>query len=144
MKKQKTKLPPLEGADVCGMMHTALRKIADSHATSAAYNLVHLICETRFSPRKFDPWRVYGDLVAKSIDECTARGEKLVNPYIMCKLAAEALPDAVFRLEDRKQDEKMPSNARCAMYALQSVFRCFDEEDWTAMASYLLGEEERG
>ena len=140
MTTKKIVLPPIAGTDACGAMHTALRKCCDSNIASAAYQLIQLICETRFTPQKFNPWRVYGGLVAQSINECTARGEKLVHPYIGCKLAAVKLTDACYALEKREIDERMPDNARHAMYSLACVFAEFSEDDWTGMASYLMGE----
>ncbi len=136
---KKKKREPLEGNDACIAMHTALRKCCDSPITSAAYNLVHLVCGMDFGSDEQDPWRIYGRLVADSINGVYERKEKLLNPYIPCKLNIEKLEDAFHELQVRlrKNDARLPDNAREALYALTGVFKCFDTEDWQGMASYL-------
>ena len=45
----------LTAYDACVFMHTALRKCCDSKATSAAYNLVHVIGHLNL-PEALNPW----------------------------------------------------------------------------------------
>lgn len=136
---KKKERAPIEGNDVCVMVHTALRKCCDSPITSAAYNLIHLICGMTFEPDEFDPWRLYGKVVAESITPTTSDAQL----GLLCKHGVERLEEAFRQLEEKRRNssssgrESAPSNAREALNTLVRVFRCFDRNDWDAMASYL-------
>jgi len=141
----------IEGNDACVMMHTALRKCCDSKITSAAYNVIHLLCEMDFKPYKFHPWRVYGALVAERmasppLKPGLAKGLKLDCGASILKRAATDLDDrfhAVLR-EAKEKRETVPDNCRSALHALTCVLACFDDKDWCGMAAYLEPQEMAG
>lgn len=126
----------LQGNDVCMMLHTALRKICDSPPTTSVYNLVHLICAFNFTPRKFDPWRYYGEQVALLINEGA-------DPNEAVRRAHGRIDDFLTNLSEAKQKgETIPDNAQTAAYTLKSALRCFSKDDWLGMAAYLHEEDE--
>lgn len=141
-KTAKKELPPMVGSDACVCMHTALRKRADSSITSAAYNLIHVICDTGIKPTKFDPWRLYGDLVAGHINDPKTSDQTEVHA---CQLAHGALErvwsDIVMEHRKKEHPSPIPNIARPCMYALYTTMKCFDQDDWEAMAEYLKEEE---
>ena len=124
MKEQRQ---PMSGSDACVAMHAALRKCCDSPITSLVYNLVHVIDVT---PAKFDPWRLFGALVADALNKgrlpCDAVGE-----------ASETLDKAWHAVVRECPDTRPPDNARPCLYALKSAFRLFSDEDFGAMAAFL-------
>lgn len=140
----KTEEVEVQGNDACVMMHTALRKCCDSKITSAAYNVIHLLCEMDFKPHKFSPWRMYGTLVAERLKAPPSnpglpKGLKLTRGASICKRAVADLDDrfvAVLR-EAKEKREVIPDNCRSALYALLCVLECFDDKDWIGMAAYL-------
>lgn len=138
---------PMDGAAACGMMHTALRKVADSPITTVAYQIIHMICDSRITPRKFDPWLLFGQLVADGVNECAERGEELVNPYIICKLRADRIEQVFYervKAHRAKVDGEWhePAMSHHALYALTRTFKLFKREDWEAMAHYFLPDDE--
>ena len=139
-------MPPLGGNDACVALHAALRKVCDSEATTVLYQIVHLVCALRIRPESLDPWRIVGRLVAESLNEAHARGERIINPYISVTLAFEKLED-VWWSSAKKRREKSgrdsePENAREALYAFTRCFRLLTPEDRIAMAEYLRDDED--
>src|SRR5512135_587904 len=123
----------IAGNDACVYMHTALRKVCDSPMTTAAYNLIHLLCSLEFHPNRLDPWRMFGQLVADRVN----KGEK---PAQAAKAANDQLDDLFMdefcKVRDDKK-ERLDENCRTSMYTLHSVFRCFTDDEWDRMTSYL-------
>jgi hypothetical protein len=126
---EKTKKQQLAPNDACVCMHTALRKCCDSRITSAAYNLIHLI---HIEPSKWNAWVMLGRLVVERMEG----GKK----------PAEALQEAIERLEDAFYDQAMksreagesePDQARSIMYALRCTLECFSPKDIEGMAEFL-------
>lgn len=134
----------MSGSDACLMMHTALRKCCDSKITSCLYNLVHLV-DVR--PEKFDPWKIYGLIVA---DLVNAR----LPPKDSVKMARERLRErfnSVMEHAERDRRDRAiaretsipveaPREATTWMFAIDCALACFTEPDWEAMSEYL-GEE---
>ncbi len=105
--KAKTKKLNID-RDVLGeCLHTALRKLCDSPATSAAWNLIYLAD---------DAWKHYLDLAAKNLKGMTA-------------------DDAWHGL--RKAAEEMEYHGKHGYAALYCIFKCFDENDWEGFSGYL-------
>lgn len=136
MKNEKQKIG---GNDACVLMHTALRKLADSPATSAFYNAVQILPEIK--PRALNPWLILGEMVADALDE---------NPGWEVSHIAGFLDGAsshrVGRLEKvfferltehRRAGKNEPAHATSALYLLLSLFRLFKPSDFAAMAGYL-------
>jgi hypothetical protein len=123
----------IAGNDACVYMHTALRKVCDSPMTTAAYNLIHMLCAMEFHPSRLDPWRMFGQLVADRVN----KGE---NPAKAAKAANEQLDDVFSdefcKVRDEKK-ERLDEDCRTAMYTLHSVFRCFNDAEWERMTHYL-------
>lgn len=128
MTKSKKK-ETFDGSDVCVCLHTALRKSCDSHITSAAYNLIHMI---RVEPEKFNAWRIYGDIVAQLM----SKGEK---PLPAAKKAIELTDDAFYKEVEkaRPAEGRPPEGSTAALHALLCTLRCFDANDWAGFVSYL-------
>lgn len=133
-------MPKMEGADACMLMHTALRKLCDSHITSALYNFIHML---EVKPAELDPWRIYGQLVA---DRITAGSRP-----------DHAVTDAMEKFEDKMEEARktwrdsgtagrreIPSEIHHSFYTLFCIFRCFEKSDWAAMSGFLLEENEDG
>jgi hypothetical protein len=120
----------LDYADVCSLMHTALRKCCDSKITSAAYNLVHTI---DIKPEMWDPWRLLGKIVARRMNES---GNK---PVEALKIGIEHLDDQWQEIAAREWEahREPPDNARSTMSVLACILKCFDESDLEGMVSYL-------
>lgn len=121
-----------EGTDVCMCMHTALRKYCDSNITSAAYNLIHLICDSSVKP-KHSPWRLLGRLTANRLNASVA-------PIPAVMAAVDNLDDAYFDhvvTPRRKKGKGWPKGARQWLYALQCTLQCFDESDWEGLVALL-------
>ena len=127
----------LEGTDVCICLHTALRKYCDSKITSAAYNLIHLICNTKLKP-KHCPWHLFGDMVA----EIMSAGQR---PLMAVKHSIHHLDDQYFKrvIEPRRKKGKSayPKDARTWLHALQCTLECFDEHDLGAFVALLERDE---
>jgi len=124
-----------EGSDVCVAIHTAMRKLCDSKITSAAYNLIHLICQANLKA-KYSPWRLYGDLLAEHLNK---------NPEVdianIAMRAANSLDDKYYERivvpRREKGKESYPDGVRNWLHALQCTLQCFNEGDWAATVAYL-------
>lgn len=114
----------LEGHDVCCLIHTALRKCADSPITTAAYNLIHVI---HVKSERFDPWLMFGTMVAERLQDMT--------PQEAFAHALEGFDDRFFSLADHSSD--YPDGCRHLAWALEGVLRCFSKADIAAAAAYL-------
>ncbi len=131
----------MTGGDACLMMHTALRKCCDSKITSCLYNLVHLV---DIRPEKFDPWRIYGGIVA---DLVNAR----LPPKVAVKTAHERLRERFNSVMEHAERDRQarsiaretslpveaPREATTWMFAIDCALACFADSDWEAMAEYL-------
>ena len=128
--------PEWDGSDVCVAIHTAMRKYCDTPITTAAYNLIHLICEAKLKA-KHSPWRLFGDSIAEHLNH---------NPEVdvanIAKRAANSLDDLYFKhiAAPRRKEGKdaFPKGVRHWLYALQGTLRCFDESDWAGAVEYLV------
>lgn len=121
---------PLNGADACIIMHTALRKCCDSKITSAAYHLIQLI---NIEPPEQNAWRILGNMVAKMINMG-------LEPLVALRRAVRHLNDEFCREVVKPANQGGPKeveNARATMHALQCTLECFDETDLQGMAGYL-------
>lgn len=131
----------ITGADASLMMHTALRKCCDSKITSCLYNLVHLV-DVR--PDKFDPWRIYGAIVADLVnarlppkDSVKLAHERFRERFISVIEYAERDRQARSIARETSIPPEAPREAMTWMYAIDCALACFAESDWAAMAEYL-------
>lgn len=136
----KTKKPAqselVTGLDACICIHAALRKCCHSPASNALYHLIQII---DVKPEKFDPWRLYGILVAERL----AHPNPVFKKDPRSKLAEDALQTAAGRLEDelvhRTKDcpEDAPDSGNPALQAIIALFQLLTAEDWAGMAAFL-------
>lgn len=129
-KKQKVEM---SAEDACVCMHTALRKCCDSKITSAAYNLIHVLCNLNIQPKRYDPWHILGKLVAEKVNSTPPAPPAAALRNV---IRSGALTDALYE-EKRKDEKTFPIDATSAMWALQCTLQCFAEEDINGMAAYL-------
>lgn len=133
------KIEDIRGNDVCMCLHTALRKCCDSRITTAAYNLVHLICDSQL-PEEYDPWRLYGELVAIELNKphrVVARSKADIQS---CAITAAKRLDDTFmgrRAAAREAGVTIPSRCTTSLHALVSTLECFDAKDWKGFVGYL-------
>jgi hypothetical protein len=124
-----------DGSDVCVAVHTAMRKLCDSKITSAAYNLIHLICAAKLKA-KHSPWRLFGAVLAEHLNH-----DPKVDAANIAKRAANSLDDLYYEriAEPRRKEGKdaYPEGTRNWLHALQCTLQCFDEDDWAAAVAYL-------
>ena len=129
----------MDGDDVCVSLHTALRKCCDSKATTAAYNLIHLIQD---KPGHVNPWRVLGDLVAtqtpgSSPASVVLRKTVTVQPGEFESLWVQAWSKREF---ETMKNERLSDTGRDLLHwtkSLSAIFELFNENDWKGMAAYL-------
>ena len=121
----------MTGGNACISMHTALRKVCDSHITSAAYNFITLI---DVKPIALDPWRIFGRLVAQKIVQDPKR-----LPTLILQEAHRELEDELHRVVDShlKINSTQPKNLTLIFNTLNCIFKCFTQADWDCMAAYL-------
>lgn len=126
------------------MIHTALRKMCDSKATTAAYNFIHLIGRVISLPEEFDPWRFFGDAAAMHINS-GMDPEKAIT--ILLNTETRLCLEDRFRDHLTKHRQKVtksdgnvaaePSYATTTLNTLSSIFELFTKEDIKAMSHYL-------
>jgi hypothetical protein len=123
----------LTATDACVAMHTALRKQCDSAITSAAYNLIHIICDLDL-PEDVDPWRLLGGFVARAVN--AGNGAKLA---LRTAVRDGALSEQYHKAKCARKDrgEAVPDVAHHATYALECTLRCFSDDDMEGMVSYV-------
>lgn len=119
----------IDGGDACVMMHTALRKCCDSHITTAAYNLIHLL---DVKPAEVDPWRVFGDSVAYSRNLGMKASDVIQTNIVEFERTFE-----VAKTKHERAGQTVPREAERAFWALYSILRCFHEGDIQGMGEYL-------
>lgn len=123
----------LDASDVNVCLHTALRKFCDSSITSAAYNLIHLICEANLKP-KHCAWHLLGELVAEQMNAGR-------EPLVSIRSAISNLDDQFFervtkpRREQGKQGD--PKSSRLWLHTLQCTLKCFSDGDLQSFVSLL-------
>lgn len=118
--------------DACMLVHSALRKVCYSPATSAAYNVIHLI---NVKPRALDPWVLFGLCVADAINK--SEGE--IDGDDLKSIAAE-LNDTWFEVREKREKKGLPAdsgNGVTSLYALTGIFRLFSEKDWESIAEFI-------
>jgi len=114
--------------DACSFMHTALRKCCDSPATSAVYNLVWFMTPMR---EEFNPWIVFGELVAQHIQQINTLGALKLSISNLSPTYDNLIIDA------KRRQEKTPERCEQALYALEGMLLCMDDQDLERMGSYL-------
>jgi hypothetical protein len=125
--------------EACGSMHTALRKCCDSHASSALYNLIWIL---KF-PDEFNPWIVFGELVAQHINQTNAKHTRTLNReqaiLVILKLSVASLSSTYedMIIEAKGRGEKLPERCEPALYAVDGVLQSMDDEDLGRMGCYL-------
>ncbi len=112
----------VKGLDACSAMHTALRKRADSKATTALYNLVWLIDD---EDSRTSPWVYFGHRVVEHMDAKVASTEAI-------RRAARQLELVPVELWT-----KLPKRRRNEFLALSATLALLNEKDVEAMASFL-------
>ena len=125
--------PELDGNDVCVCLHTALRKYCDSKITSAAYNLIQMICNMKKLKPKANAWTMLGDRIAEMINEGKA-------PLSATKIAIRQLDkmfsERVTRPRHRK-GKRPPGDSLTVLHALQCTLLCFEDDDLEGFVALL-------